>query len=313
MNNRYLEKIAADPLSMLAIGGGVHVAQNALAHMALKSKKFSGSVADHFHAGLLGKVSPSSSEKALTTISGAVNPEIGMIRDEAYHAGHGIRKELMQRNARLGDKASRAHVYLMHLAKGSFDKVQKGMEKYPHVVGPVVDAVENRTGYPLRKILSSPESIAYAQNAWRDPKNVLSSRIISDFANPASDRVKALSAGHSAPPTQRYGAGAMAMGALELSHGHLPVAGAINISKALMGNEKVTNAIPGANKLKNWVIDKMVLDSIKSGATKGLEGRKLHPLDHKVDVFVSSATTGHARKLANEMAYAGHLAGVTRT
>jgi hypothetical protein len=87
--NKYLEKIAMDPISMMAMHAlSTHVVQNLAMKHALKSKALAQHVANGFSEGLKGVVNNSTSAKVKRFASGALMPEINAMHGASWEAGH---------------------------------------------------------------------------------------------------------------------------------------------------------------------------------------------------------------------------------
>jgi hypothetical protein len=89
--NRYLSKIAMDPLSMLALhGAGAHVAQNIAMKAALKTKTLAKYVGQGFAQGTKGVIDTSWKAKAKQFALGATLPDINILRTEAHKLGRAM-------------------------------------------------------------------------------------------------------------------------------------------------------------------------------------------------------------------------------
>jgi len=342
MSNKYLqiiedlglEKQAFDPITFGATALGTHVAQNGLTHLALRNKAFGASVADHFHAGLHGRVAPSSlsSDKTLlsrvkdtlntdvkdlfgktvnsTHVAGGINPELNILKDEAYHAGHQFRKELSKHGFTPENMTPDMKEVFSHTLKGNFTHLKSKWIDDP-LAQRVISSYEKATGRPVTAILrGTDEGIAEAERVWK--KNPLTGNIasqIGDFRD-----VSHLPKGHSQPSTHKSLAGtAVASTALGLATGHgmpdIALAG-INTLKAGLADKRLTSIAPNLKKPVDWLQDFFVDRGLRSAAEKGLEGRAINKPYNITKRVLASNLMAEGQDLTNKLTMAANKGNV---
>lgn len=328
MTNRYLNKLqetglekqALDPFSSFALHAGlVHVGQNALTRQAIRNRHFGENVAEHFHAGMHGKVAPSSLPRQgnlwqrtkqvlgkedmfnIQTLAGGINPELNILRDEAYHAGHTFRKELAKHGYTPDSLPEEAKSALEHVAKGNFTHVKQRYLDDP-IAQKVIRSFSNATGHPIPEILSGTEKgLQLAEKAWRD--NPLSSNIITRMGTRRD--MSHLPDGHSAPSTQKSLAGtAIASAALTD-----PALAFMNSMKVGLADPRVTARIPKIKPVTDRLNDFFVASSLREAAKKGLEGKEINQPYNNLKKVFGSHLVSQAGSLTNQLALAAHAGG----
>ena len=342
MTNKYLQRIeemglekqAFDPITFGATALGTHVAQNGLTHLALRNKAFGASVADHFHAGLHGRVAPSSvaSNKTLlgrvkdtlntdvrdlfgktvnsTYVAGGINPELNILKDEAYHAGHQFRKELSKHGFTPENMTPEMKEVFSHTLKGNFTHLKSKWIDDP-LAQRVISSYEKATGRPVTAILrGTDEGIAEAEKVWK--KNPLTGNIasqIGDFRD-----VSHLPKGHSQPSTHKSLAGtAVTSTVLGLATGHgmpdIALAG-INTLKAGLADKRLTSVVPSLKKPVDRLQDFFVDSGLRSAAEKGLEGRAINKPYNLTKRVLASNLMAEGQDLTNKLTMAANKGNV---
>ncbi len=323
MGNKYLEKVAElqevemmekqafDPITMTAAGnflahlGGVHVAQNVITKGALHTPMFAKSTAEHFHAGLHGKVAPAMNNgginvgNVMSTGVGALNPELNIIRDEAYHAGHLARQHFTERGLDPANLPKRAKLALHLASSGEFNALTKHTHD-PHV-RMALDAMSQTTGHPLLKILGgNKEGIDAAEKAWKS--SPISNNIIRRIGK-SDVNVSHLPDGHSGNNVGQSLVGSMLMA----TQGDA-ITGGLGVMKAGLASERVSNAIPGAKWLGDKLKKRFVTNPIDKNMQMGLQGQSRSRAVREFQRFGQSAPVGETGHLGNQMGQAHHEA-----
>lgn len=336
MSNKYLQRIedlglekqAFDPLSLLIHGVATHVGQNALTAAAIRSKGFGKNVAEHFHAGLQGRQAPSMvpSNKSLLQrtkdtlntdvrdlfskgmnnpyVAGGVNPELNILKDEAYHAGHKFRQELATHGFTPEDMTPEMKDVLSHATKGNFTHLKSKWIDDP-LAQRVIGAYEKATGHPITKILKgTDDGIAQAEAAWK--KNPLTGNIASqvgDFAD-----VSHLPKGMSEQTTRKSLVGTAALsGLIGAPHGMVdPALAVVNSFKTAIADKRLLKVVPSAQKPIDKFQDFFFHSNLAGAAKKGLEGKQLNqPYSIFKKTFGSNLVT-ESESLTNDLARAAN-------
>lgn len=322
MSNKYLEKVAElqelemmekqafDPLGLglgyaghAALTTGLHAFQNFASARSIRDPQFAKEVAHHFHAGLNGKISPSktlSIGNAITSVAGAITPELNIMRQEAYHAGHQLKGHLTDAGFDPGNLPRKVKVALARSANGDFTALKAKYASDPLVMR-ALGAMEKVTGHPVQTLVKGTDKgIDAASKAWKD--NPISGNIIRSIGTGKHD-VSMLKDGHSGNMTARGMVGAAATGLVD------PFAGILNATKVGMSDKRLVKAIPGAQ----WATDKatkfFVTDGIKHGLETGLAGKRTSQTRQLFDKYVSSPIVGEAKDLANRVGVAANEGG----
>lgn len=352
MSNRYIDKILEDglekqaflePLTAMAtaklIGmglspfaakaslvgahaGGVHALQNFITHKAIRNERFGRNVADHFQAGLHGKVAPSSIPHQGTTwekikhyttkedlfnmpvVAGAINPELNILRDEAYHAGHAMKKKLQEHGLSIDNLPTQVHEVLGHASKGNFGAIKAKYLDDP-IAMKALDAFSSATGHPVSALVRGTDAgVQQAERAWKN--NPLTNNIASKMSDKRD--MSHLADGHSQLSTKKslLGSALVTAGTGDF------FLGGLNAFKAGVADKKVMNTIPGGTALADKANKFFVTDSIEGGLKAGQEGKDISKLWNLTSKTIGSNLVAHGKSLANEMGKAHHTGDVAR-
>lgn len=322
MGNKYLEKVAElqevemlekqafDPLGLglgyaghAALTTGLHAFQNATTAASLRDPRFAKEVAHHFHAGLNGKLSPSKSfsiGNMISGVAGAVNPELNIMRSEAYHAGHQLKGHLTNAGFDPGNLPRKVKVALARSANGDFAALKAKHANDPLVMR-ALGAMEKVTGHPVQTLVKGTDKgIEAAGKAWKD--NPISGNIIRSIGTGKHD-VSKLKDGYSGNMTTRGMVGAVATGLVD------PLAGGLNALKVGMSDKKLVKAIPGAQRVTDYVTKKFAVDDVKHGLETGLAGKRTSQTRQAFDKFIGSPILGEVKDLANRVGVAANEGG----
>jgi hypothetical protein len=351
-NNRYLDKILEDglekqafiePLTAMAtaklIGMGlspfaakaalvtghaglVHAGQNLVTHAAIRNKRFGQNVADHFQAGLQGKVAPSSVPHQGTkwekfkhlvakedifnipVAAGAINPELNILRDEAYHAGHAMKKSLQDKGFSMDTLPKQVHEVMGHASKGNFSHIKAKYLDDP-IAMKALDAFSSATGHPVSSLVRGTDAgVQQAERAWRD--NPLTNNIASRMGEKRD--LSHLADGHSELSTRKslLGSALITAGTGDF------FLGGLNAAKAVVADKGLVSALPYGSTLADKAKKFFVTDSIEGGLKKGQEGKDISKLWNITSKTIGSNLTAHGTSLANEMGKAHHAGDIAR-
>ena len=305
-NETYLEKTALDPLTTAA---GIHLAQNLTSRAALGSRGFAKNVAQHFHAGLQGRVQPHSVEaapgllgkasRAVTTIASAATPELNIVRDETYHAGRELGKHLRDAGIDPTNLPRRAQVALARASRGDFLHLKKTYADDP-LVHRVLGAVQKATGHPVQDLLKGTDAgVAEAEKVWKS--NVMSNNIIKAMGERAN--VSHLPVGESAKSTKRNLIGAAISGVID------PSATAMNTIKTVASDPRLLTRLPYGKELDKILVSKTYGQILDKGLGRGLEGQRTGKIRQAIDKYWVSPLLGESKDLANRLGVAAHTGG----
>ena len=301
---------------------GVHAAQNLITHAAIRNKRFGQNVADHFQAGLQGKVAPSSVPHQGTkwekfkhfvakedifnmpVAAGMINPELNILRDEAYHAGHALKKSLQDKGFSMDTLPKQVHEVMGHASKGNFSHIKAKYLDDP-IAMKALDAFSSATGHPVSSLVRGTEAgVQQAERAWRD--NPLTNNIASRMGEKRD--LSHLADGHSELSTRKslLGSALVTAGTGDF------FLGGLNAAKAVVANKGIMSALPYGNTLANKAKKFFVTDSIEGGLKKGQEGKDIPKLWEITSKTLGSNLTAHGKSLANEMGKAHHAGDVAR-
>ena len=301
---------------------GVHAAQNLITHAAIRNKRFGQNVADHFQAGLQGKVAPSSVShqgtrwekfKHFTTkedifnmpvAAGMINPELNILRDEAYHAGHAMKKSLQEKGLSMDKLPTQVHEVLGHASKGNFGAIKAKYLDDP-IAMKALDAFSSATGHPISSLVRGTDAgIQQAERAWRD--NPLTNNIASRMGEKRD--LSHLADGHSELSTRKSLIGS---GLVTAATGDIFLGG-LNAAKAVVADKGIMSALPYGTTIANKANKVFVTNSIEDALKKGQEGKSISGAWNFVTKSIGSNLVGHGKSLANEMGKAHRAGDVAR-
>lgn len=293
---------------------GVHAAQNLITAGVVRGQHFGKNISEHFHAGMQGRIAPHAAPGTGTKwqrfkrfvakddifnmprVAGGINPELNIIRDEAYHLGRKFRSDLQSKGLDPDNLPTHANDLISHLAKGNFAHVKKTYMGDQHS-NHIIDSLSKVSNNPLGDILRGGEaSIAHAEKAWKD--NSLSGNIVARIGDRPD--LSHLPKGETPKSTIKSLQGTAVL-ASAMSD---PALAILNTSKALLADSRIMNAIPGGTNAANKLNKFLVTDSVKGGLEKGEKGLQVSkPYAAFSGIFGSNIVT-KAKGLANELGIA---------
>ncbi len=290
---------------------GIHAGQNVLTNAAIRTKAYQKSVAEHFAAGLGGRLAPTAAGDKTsrwtnfkTYLAGGVNPELNIMRDETYHAGHKLRSHLQEVGIDPDNMPRRAKAALARAARGDFSKLKQQYANDPLVLK-TLEAAGKATGHPLVDIVKSTDAgVRMAENAWKS--NVLTR----GFGGQMSKRmdVSHLPKGVSSPTTADSVSGAMAAG---LATGDF-ILTAANAGKAVLSDQALVNKSRYLRAASDVIDKHLISGTIEKNLDKGLAGKRYHPLAKAYDTVLASVPLAESRDLANRLGLAAREANVQK-
>lgn len=244
--NKYLEKIAMDPISMALVhAGGVHLAQNMAMKQALKSRALAKHVANGFSAGVKGVVDTSRTGKVKEFAAGALLPEINALHRSAHSAGQSLAPHLAKMTPR-----QKAGLHMMVSGRSEL-AIRKGLHKDP-AIGLAYEKIRHSHGLPDIKSLSGrADTIA--------KKTPLVNNVLRNIHKGSAE-------GAHFKPGKLHATSGVA-GSLAASIAD-PVMGGLNTVKSLAQSQKIKSTSLGG-KLIHKVHDLFVNQPFK----KGLHGK----------------------------------------
>lgn len=289
----------------------IHALQNAATWGALRTSPYQKSVAQHFAAGLGGKMSPTAAGDKTskwtnfkTYLAGGVNPELNIIRDETYHAGHKLRSHLQDAGIDPDNMPRRAKAALARAARGDFSKLKQQYANDPLVLK-TLEAAGKATGHPLVDIVrGTDKGVQMAEDAWKG------NALTKGFGREISKKVDVshLPKGHSQQTTGDSLAGSAAMG---LATGDW-VLTAANSGKALMADRGLLNKSKHLKSVTDFFDRHFVTGSIEEKLDQGLKGQKYNPLKRTFDTVFGSTPVAEAKSISNQMGLAAREANVQK-
>ena len=262
---------------------GVHALQNGITSRVIKGQHFGKNISEHFHAGMQGRIAPHAAPGVGTKmerfkrfvakddifnmprVAGGINPELNIIRDEAYHLGRKFRSDLQSKGLDPDNLPPHANELISHLAKGNFAHVKKtylGDQHAEHII----DSLSKVSNNPLGDILRGGDaSIAHAEKAWKD--NPLSGNIVSRIGDRPD--LSHLPKGETPKSTLKSIQGTAILSSAMAD----PALAIINTAKTVMADGKIMGALPKGKQISSGLNNFFVTNPIKSGLEKGERGR----------------------------------------
>lgn len=255
-------------------------------------------------------------------ILGATNPELQILLEEAHHAGHkarhellkdptgSINKEVLNRPVDIYEHMGRkpAAIYARAL-RGDFTHLHDLVQKYPGLRDQVhqqLSAIESRTTHPVTHILTSRKRAQDIEAAYK--QNPITGNLFSSLATKPKD-MSAARDNLSRRGTSLY-QGAVAMAAID------PLAGALNASKLVLSDTpQVLNKVPAVKSVAQNLSKKFVIEpSVEAGKVGYEEGKRNKWYYRLYKKNLMNNAMGHVEDANNAIGYAAgkHTRGIRK-
>jgi len=274
-------------------------------------------------------VRPRGGIKAFAT--GALNPEMGIILEEAHAAGKHAREHLLaQHNKVVGAIEDPAAKYLgkptqprqqaplttdtlsqdvrammgrkgmvlySRALRGDFTHLHDLVKKYPHLRQQAHDSLvqmQSQTHYPITEVLHDRGMAQRVEAAYKE--NPISGRLIAGLADKPSGAGRGMDTMAERSPSSMHGA--MATAVVD------PVAGGLNAAKLALSDKKLLDENPRFKHVADKLSETFLLGPIRHAAKTGYEdSHRQGPLFRAVNKYVVNHAAGQVEDAANSIAY----------